>query len=119
MVGVAGFEPATPSSRTRCSTRLSHTPINWWAAYSQHRAAAQQLVWGLGMISFSPFDRAPRSPPIARPAIGADRQSGFDPGLTGEFGGRVENADRIRPQGGCTWRRRVLEGASRWGVAKW
>src|SRR5690349_19697603 len=26
MVGVAGFEPATPSSRTRCSTRLSHTP---------------------------------------------------------------------------------------------
>ena len=27
MVGVAGFEPATPASRTRCSTRLSHTPI--------------------------------------------------------------------------------------------
>jgi hypothetical protein len=26
LVGVAGFEPATPSSRTRCSTRLSHTP---------------------------------------------------------------------------------------------
>src|SRR6516225_8888840 len=28
MVGVAGFEPATPSSRTRCSTRLSHTPTD-------------------------------------------------------------------------------------------
>lgn len=28
MVGVAGFEPATPSSRTRCSTRLSHTPTS-------------------------------------------------------------------------------------------
>ena len=26
MVGVIGFEPTTPSSRTRCSTRLSHTP---------------------------------------------------------------------------------------------
>jgi hypothetical protein len=26
MVGVAGFEPATPASRTQCSTRLSHTP---------------------------------------------------------------------------------------------
>ncbi len=26
LVGVAGFEPATPASRTRCSTRLSHTP---------------------------------------------------------------------------------------------
>jgi hypothetical protein len=32
MVGVAGFEPATPASRTRCSTRLSHTPT-WSAAY--------------------------------------------------------------------------------------
>lgn len=42
MVGVAGFEPATPSSRTRCSTRLSHTPINWWPAYSQRRPGAQQ-----------------------------------------------------------------------------
>src|SRR6476646_8297681 len=26
MVGVAGFEPATPSSRTRCATRLRYTP---------------------------------------------------------------------------------------------
>ena len=26
MVGVTGFEPATPRSRTVCSTRLSHTP---------------------------------------------------------------------------------------------
>lgn len=26
MVGVAGFEPATPASRTQCSTGLSHTP---------------------------------------------------------------------------------------------
>ena len=26
LVGVIGFEPTTPSSRTRCSTRLSHTP---------------------------------------------------------------------------------------------
>src|SRR5262245_3129448 len=28
LVGVEGFEPATPSSRTRCSTRLSHTPTD-------------------------------------------------------------------------------------------
>ena len=26
VVGVAGFEPATPSSRTRCATRLRYTP---------------------------------------------------------------------------------------------
>ena len=29
LVGVAGFEPATPASRTLCSTRLSYTPIAW------------------------------------------------------------------------------------------
>ena len=28
MVGVAGFEPATPSSRTRCATRLRYTPTD-------------------------------------------------------------------------------------------
>ena len=26
VVGTTGFEPATPASRTRCSTRLSHVP---------------------------------------------------------------------------------------------
>lgn len=49
---MAGFEPATPSSRTRCSTRLSHTPINWWPAYSQPLAAAQQPRTGVAR-SFS------------------------------------------------------------------
>src|SRR3954471_22362737 len=34
MVGVAGFEPATPASRTQCSTGLSHTPTKE-AAYSR------------------------------------------------------------------------------------
>src|SRR5205085_944656 len=33
MVGVAGFEPATPASRKQCSTGLSHTPTRN-AAYS-------------------------------------------------------------------------------------
>jgi hypothetical protein len=33
LVGVAGFEPATPASRTQCSTGLSHTPTKN-AAYS-------------------------------------------------------------------------------------
>jgi hypothetical protein len=29
MVGERGFEPPTPWSRTRCSTRLSHSPTCW------------------------------------------------------------------------------------------
>ena len=40
MVGVAGFEPATPASRTQCSTRLSHTPT-WRAAYRQASTVSQ------------------------------------------------------------------------------
>lgn len=42
MVGVAGFEPATPASRTRCSTRLSHTPT-WRRAYRGASAAPQAV----------------------------------------------------------------------------
>ena len=41
MVGVAGFEPATPASRTQCSTGLSHTPTKT-AAYSLGFRAPQE-----------------------------------------------------------------------------
>ena len=27
LVGMAGFEPVTPSSRTKCSTKLSYIPL--------------------------------------------------------------------------------------------
>src|SRR6266478_7961331 len=30
LVGERGFEPPTPWSRTRCSTRLSHSPTEGW-----------------------------------------------------------------------------------------
>ena len=39
---MAGFEPATPSSRTRCSTRLSHTPTDA-AAYTRRVSRRQAL----------------------------------------------------------------------------
>ena len=35
MVGVRGFEPPTPSSRTKCATRLRHTPIFKPAHYTK------------------------------------------------------------------------------------
>ena len=41
MVGVAGFEPATPSSRTRCATRLRHTPMMDTSRYSHHTIRSQ------------------------------------------------------------------------------
>lgn len=30
LVGVRGFEPPAPASRTRCATRLRYTPIHWY-----------------------------------------------------------------------------------------
>src|SRR6185437_3347371 len=35
MVGERGFEPPTPWSRTRCSTRLSHSPMFGWMPASR------------------------------------------------------------------------------------
>ena len=46
MVGVAGFEPATPASRTQCSTRLSHTPT-WRGAYRGAVAPSQGSIMAL------------------------------------------------------------------------
>src|SRR5690348_2464801 len=47
MVRVAGFEPATPASRTQCSTGLSHTPTKT-AAYSLRFRSLQEAgkrIW--------------------------------------------------------------------------
>jgi hypothetical protein len=90
MVGVAGFEPATPSSRTRCSTRLSHTPINWWPAYSQRCGCTQQAA-GL------PMSNSRRPACMSRPRWRAASRSG---GFLSSAKGRVA---------GCERRRRVLE----------
>ncbi len=38
MVGMTGFEPATPWSRTRCSTRLSHIPMERGIVSTAYRA---------------------------------------------------------------------------------
>jgi hypothetical protein len=38
MVGMTGFEPATPWSRTRCSTRLSHIPMERAMVPTAYRA---------------------------------------------------------------------------------
>ena len=45
MVGVAGFEPATPASRKQCSTGLSHTPTRN-AAYSLRLGPPQEAELG-------------------------------------------------------------------------
>src|SRR5713226_6014255 len=47
MVGERGFEPPTPWSRTRCSTRLSHSPTDGWIT------AATGTTWRLELRQYS------------------------------------------------------------------
>ena len=61
MVGVRGFEPPTPSSRTRCATSLRYTPTNWcWRAYTVMTAFSQVFFKKtrstiIHFLSVSPF----------------------------------------------------------------
>src|SRR5579862_5210789 len=65
LVGVAGFEPATPSSRTRCSTRLSHTPTDA-AAYTFGPAALQAPPPATGRVLFMQTGAAMTGPQVTR-----------------------------------------------------
>src|SRR5215469_10787414 len=56
MVGERGFEPPTPWSRTRCSTRLSHSP-------TVAPAGAHARARGKGDYSIV-FPRCPWSAPV-------------------------------------------------------
>src|SRR6266568_241067 len=64
LVGVAGFEPATPSSRTRCATRLRYTPIFARGAYiasRPRRPQAQGALIGPALVAIvRPRSRALR-----------------------------------------------------------
>ena len=60
MVGERGFEPPTPWSRTRCSTRLSHSPnVSRRAAY---RLPAGLVFLGGSTRSFKCTRKCPDSP---------------------------------------------------------
>ena len=39
MVGVTGFEPTTPASRTQCSTGLSYTPTLFQEEFQETQIA--------------------------------------------------------------------------------
>ena len=47
MVGVAGFEPTTSSSRTKHATKLRHTPREATTAYRTNPASGQRGLPGL------------------------------------------------------------------------
>ena len=54
MVGARGFEPPTPWSRTRCSTRLSHSPTPYFHLQTQDLSRAASRSTGLKKLSGPP-----------------------------------------------------------------
>ena len=74
MVGIGGFEPPTPASRRRCSTRLSYIPalrarlyISWQIAARQRPAAegnkVQLYLPSVGELQAHPGLSMSRPPP--------------------------------------------------------
>ena len=59
LVGERGFEPPTPWSRTRCSTRLSHSPtmLRWPFCRALHLSTSTKIIAS---------DLYLGSPPLAR-----------------------------------------------------
>ena len=55
MVGTAGFEPATPASRTLCSSRLSHVPTTFACLFMAEYITCQ--LKNIIYISSSPVSR--------------------------------------------------------------
>src|SRR5205085_504940 len=95
MVGVTGFEPAAPASRTQCSTRLSYTP---YKAGQRVRARLTQAL---------------RQEKLA--ADGCDvalRRDASSPATSGEFPSRrrARRLARRLPSASCERRRRGAKG---------
>jgi hypothetical protein len=82
MVGTTGFEPATPASRTRCSTRLSHVPTQWeYILWKIDRQAQISLMKSVGIVQ-----KCLHGTPRTREGLGPflafqGRQAAKSPGL--------------------------------------
>ena len=61
MVGKTGFEPATPWSQTRCSTKLSHFPMNKYLFNAVERTRTST-----GVLPLAPQASASAIPPRPR-----------------------------------------------------
>jgi hypothetical protein len=99
LVGVAGFEPATPSSRTRCSTRLSHTPTDG-AAYTERVQTLQAEAYALARPRYLGTDCGNDSPfGDTDSGRGRDRGRGRVPG--GRRPRRFSDRDGLRARRRC------------------
>jgi L-threonylcarbamoyladenylate synthase len=54
LVGVVGFEPTTPASRTQCSTGLSHTPTTGGGVIAKGFAYRKNWYWGKNLSKNTP-----------------------------------------------------------------
>ena len=104
MVGVAGFEPATPSSRTRCATRLRYTPPAGRGssmAMCRPARARRHLRGGssnVGIIRVPTWLKAAPSCGYVRGHKGRPRPDGASPsGKAGDFDSPMRRFESSRP----------------------
>jgi integrase len=87
LVGETGFEPATPWSRTKCSTRLSHSPINSGARCCR-------------ALRCRPVQRG-NAASILRQGVGQQKTGGRSIGSAGATNGRRSRVHLIARAVGC------------------
>ena len=106
MVGVRGFEPPTPSSRTRCATRLRYTPMSRRRNGASRALIVKALAGGKTAFSlFGPLVAAPFRAAAQRCA--SPRHAIARRGLTQTKSGRKA---AWRMAGGVAGRRAALYG---------
>ena len=95
MVGERGFEPPTPWSRTRCSTRLSHSPTSF-----------AECARGPGLVCCSPLD-----------ALGSSVTDSWSPaGARGGARGTCDQRAELDPFNGSSSLRSRLRRAPRFAL---
>src|SRR5580692_6990331 len=87
MVGAAGFEPATPASRRRCSTKLSYAPTPEAALIDEGQIPGKQgLATRGGRLGCNARGLAISRPPGRRRAPRRPAAGGWCNGNTAVFG---------------------------------
>src|SRR3954463_12341139 len=66
LVGARGFEPPTPWSRTRCSTRLSHAPMTNPDSVARDSCGWRRCARGWRVVPFEPLVSWPFRPQIQK-----------------------------------------------------